>query len=251
MTASSVAFFYALEADGARFEKENGPAIRSFELSGTPVQEYLVSGHKVYAMLMGSGTTSTTKNVTALVTKYPIDHLVSIGPVGAISEALTSDWFRVEKVVPWQSGTWTEAGFKPRPTWKIQLEELGPPLDHPPISVASGDAFIASATKREEIAKITGSQVVDMNLIGIMTSLTSQPINQVHFRIISDNADENASQEFNAFRKNYKGEGAIIAKAWIDQLPEDRTSPENYKNLRKILRGTSAPTPPTPLKSAK
>lgn len=250
--ASTVGFFYALEADGTRFDQENGPPVRSFDLLGTAVREFRVGTHRVYAVQMGAGTTTTTRNLTALLIKHPFDYLVSVGPIGSISDTISiGSWFRVSEVKPWQAGTWTESGFNPKSGWQIELEDIGTSLNFPPISVASGDAFVSSTMKRGEIAALTNCQAVDMNLLGMKTCLEGRNVTQVHIRVVSDNADEIASSAFQNFRKNYKGKGASLAQSWIKQLPEDETSPENYENLRKVLRGASAPTPPSPPKSAK
>lgn len=242
---SSIAFLYAMETEGILFEKENGPALRSFQLGQTSVKEYQVAGHRVFALQMGAGTTITTRNITALLTSQRIEYLVSVGPVGSISEHGIGKWFQVETVMPWQSGSWTTGGFQPKEGWSLKTKELPAPLDLPFLSVASGDAFIAASEIRNEIAVRTSCDAVDMNLLGLMTSLDSLEVNHVHFRVISDHADDEAAEAFKVFRKNYQGKGATLAKLWIEQLPEDQTSPENYENLRKILRGTSASTQPS------
>jgi len=108
------------------------------------------------------------------------------------------------------------------------------------IDVASGEQFISSMELRDEIHNATQCTAVDMNLFGLHSALALHRIPSIHIRVVSDNADENAVQDFKQFIRGYQGDGGKILAEWVQSLPPDTTHPSQYPNLRTLFEQSTA-----------
>ncbi|MEM7791184.1 MAG: hypothetical protein AAF546_07275 [Verrucomicrobiota bacterium] len=246
--ARTIGFFYALEADLAAFKEGASDTVRSISIGTTVVSEFRCGSDRVFAAKMGSGCVSTAINVQAVLTRFPCDLVISLGPVGALKSDLAAEqWYRVHECIPWQTGSHTNSGFQHKERSKIPLPvhdqnmELVPrgwkTLDE--ISVASGEVFVASQDFGLDLAERTGCDSVDMNLFGLLSAVEAHDIPSLHFRIVSDQADEDASGDFRKFVESYDGQGGKMVALHIQSLPPDPRSPASYPTLRELLDSTA------------
>lgn len=237
--ARSVAFFYALDADWHGFQEAAQTKAVARESGGRTIFEATVGETKVYAVKMESGCVQTAISAQALLTYRKVDLAFSVGPVGSLDEGLeVGSWALVKRVVPYQKADLATSTPETAP------EIVFPVPDHvpeefaklAPISVASGERFIASSGLRSEIAAATGCDAVDMNLFGLLSTLGVHKVPSINIRVASDLADELAGEDFASFVNDYDGQGGRMIAAAISALPPDMTSPAQYPELQKLLK---------------
>lgn len=241
-SGKTIAFFYALEADERTFRDAAGPSIRQIKIGNAVVSQYSLKGHTIYSARMRSGCVATAASAQALLSRFSCDDIISVGPVGALDPTLeVGSWHRVTRVVAWQKGSWMQERLirSEQAEWNFAVNELSPVPDQwkniSTISVSSGEAFVASDSFRTTLRAETGCDAVDMNLFGLLLVVQSHGLTGKHFRIVSDRADAQASEDFEAFVRGYDGTGGKLVAEMIELLPPDKTSPEAYEELRQLI----------------
>ena len=106
----------------------------------------------------------------------------------------------------------------------------------PGVRLVSGEAFVASSEKREELARQFKAQIVEMNAFGLLSSVQGTGAKVLILRVISDFANERAGEDFAAFLKTYQGEGGKMVAELVKMLPIGRDEPAAYDGLRKLLK---------------
>lgn len=245
--AEQIAFFYALDKDFTALKSESQSIPSPIKIGTRTIHRLHCGSNEVYAVKMGSGTVETATSVQALLTKFHCMMALSVGPVGSLAEHLTiGSWYRVSSIVAYQKGSWTTTGFQMSPAFTFDsptnvnlfpsnlafVNSLGASTN---IRVASGEAFIASSTERNRIRELTGADAVDMNLFGLATVCEDHRIPLLCWRVVSDSANDTASEDFRRFVQNYDGIGGRVAAAWIRQVPANPNSPATYPNLKRLL----------------
>ncbi len=244
LRADTIAFFYALDKDFDALKAQAEPAGQSIKVGTRILAVLQIKTHKVYGVKMGSGAVETAASAQALLARVKCDAAFSIGPVGALSDKLKIDsWIRVGEVVNYQKGSWTKSGFQLSPspmsslltnsTDKFNLPELFQKLDA--IKVASGEIFIASDDYRSQLRETTGADAVDMNLFGLIAVCADHRLPLTCWRVVSDKANDNASEDFRKFASSYNGAGGKAVAELIANLPANLNSPTSYPNLNKAL----------------
>jgi nucleoside phosphorylase len=240
--ADTIAFFYALDKDFETLKAETQSAGQSIKVGSRTIPVLLFNSHRVYAVKMGSGAAETAISAQALLGRVNCDEAFSVGPIGGLSDKLkVGSWYRVGEIIGYQKGSWTKAGFQlsANASWKLTnappkyLPELFQKLNN--IKVASGELFVASDNYRAQLRETTGSDAVDMNLFGLLTVCTDHHLPLVCWRVASDHADDNASDDFKKFVAHYDGAGGKAVAEIIKNLPLNPNSPDAYPNLRKLL----------------
>lgn len=280
--ADTVALFFALDEDLRALKMH--PEVREL---GNPVtvgtrniHRLGLGPHRIYAVKMASGSVETAMSAQALLSQFRCDWAFSIGLAGSLDDSLEMGrWYRVERVVSWQSGSVTPAGFQPgeRAAWDLDWDAFpteraddqaetrpdmhdpsfswtnhhdlrwaatsgsglavrgahGPPF--PLIALASGEAFIASENERTRLRHLTEAEAVDMNSFGLAAVCADHRVPLFIWRIISDRADEEASEMFRNFVGSYDGRGGVMAAEWITNLPPNPDAPETYPEIRRLL----------------
>ncbi len=242
--AGTIGWFYALDGDKAAFEEKVGTPSRTVTLAGgTVVNEYRVGPHKVLAAKMGAGCVATAVTVARVLALNPLDRVISTGPAGGIGENLKrGDWLNVGSVVAWQQGRAGEDGrIFPAEHSEIQVDKQptewpdGVWRTMPNVKLVSGEAFIASAEKRGELAGEFKAQIVEMNAFGLLTALQGTKVKVLILRVVSDFANEQASEDFSDFLKTYRGEGGKMVAELVKTLPVGKDEPAAHDALRKLL----------------
>jgi nucleoside phosphorylase len=154
-------------------------------------------------------------------------------------------WVTVKEVVAYQKGAWTSSGFALGEKARIDIDEkAGVGLERPAlwqklstVTVASGEIFVASDSYRAELGAATRAEAVDMNLFGLVTVCASHQLPLVCWRIVSDRADKNASENFQKFIASYDGAGGKALAEVLRMLPANPNVLESYPKLRELLEG--------------
>lgn len=240
--ADAIAFFYALDKDFETLKVEAQPAGQSVKVGSRSIAVLQIASHRMYAVKMGSGAVETATSAQALLAHIHCDEAFSVGPVGELSDKLkVGTWCQVGEVIGYQKGSWTKTGFQlsTNAEWKLtnvfttNLPDLFQKRDK--IKIASGEIFVASDNYRAQLHETSGADAVDMNLFGLVTVCADHRLPLICWRIVSDHADDNASDDFKKFVANYDGAGGKTVAEIIKNLPANPNSPEAYPNLRKIL----------------
>lgn len=242
--AGTVGWFYALDRDKEAFEEIVGTPSRTVTLKGgTVVNEYRMGPHKVVMAKMGAGCVATAVTVARVLALNTLDRVVSTGPAGGIGGNLKrGDWLNVSDVVAWQQGKAGEGGkIFPAENAGIQLDQRpsewpsGVWRTMPRVKLVSGEAFIASAEKRTELAGEFKAQIVEMNAFGLLTALQDTKVKVLILRVVSDFADERAGDDFSDFLKTYQGEGGKMVAELVRGLQTGNDEPAAHNALQKLL----------------
>ncbi len=242
-SSETIAFFYALDQDFQTLKTNCTPAGAPLKIGSRNIASLQLDTHRVYAVKMGSGAVETAASAQALLALIRCDMAFSVGPVGALSDALSvGSWHTVTNVVAYQKGAWTPNGFQASPISPMVSETNVMALNLPAlfttntsITVASGEMFVASSSQRQQLHESTGADAVDMNLFGLTTVCADHRVPLFCWRIASDKADDNASEAFKKFVASYDGAGGQAVAGIIATLPANSNSPAAYPNLLKAL----------------
>ncbi|MBU1692480.1 MAG: hypothetical protein KKC51_00800 [Verrucomicrobia bacterium] len=243
--ADTIAFFYALNADLQGLKELARETGQPVALGSRRIQRLSLGPHTIYSVKMGSGSVETAASAQALLSRFRCDWAFSLGPAGALSGNLeTGRWYRVDRVIAWQRGTEGSTGMSmsESSTWKTDWGRF--PANTLPllfqststISVASGELFVASTSERDRLSAVTQADAVDMNSFGLALVCADHGVPLFMWKVISDHADESASELFRAFVLAYQGEGGKALAEIIAALPANPRDPASYPAIEKLLR---------------
>lgn len=234
----TVGFFYALDADLQGLKTLAREVGQSAKVGTHSIQRLQLGTHTIYAVKMGSGAVETATSAQALLARYRCDWTFALGPAGALTKTVnTGCWYRVERVMAWQRG-------KTDVTWntdwsRFPVTNLPAPLQTTStLSVASGEQFISTAGERDRLQALTQADAVDMNSFGLALVCADHAVPLFSWKVISDRADENASETFRNFISTYSGEGGKALAEIIQALPANPNDPASYPAIEKLLRET-------------
>ena len=245
----TIGFFYALDADLQGMKTRAREMGQSAKVGSRSIQRLQLDTHTIYAVKMGSGAVETAASAQALLARSQCDWAFSIGPAGALSEAITTGgWHRVSRVMAWQRG---QADLTWNTDWtRFPVANLPAPLQTTStLSVASGEQFISMTGERDGLQAATQADAVDMNSFGLALVCADHGVPLFAWKIISDRADENASETFRNFIAAYSGEGGRALAEIIQALPANPNDPASYPTIQQLLRDTH-PEPLNPAATA-
>lgn len=245
----TIGFFYALDADLQGMKTRAREMGQSAKVGSRSIQRLQLDTHTIYAVKMGSGAVETAASAQALLARSRCDWAFSIGPAGALSEAITTGgWHRVSRVMAWQRG---QADLTWNTDWtRFPVANLPAPLQTTStLSVASGEQFISMTGERDGLQAATQADAVDMNSFGLALVCADHGVPLFAWKIISDRADENASETFRNFIAAYSGEGGRALAEIIQALPANPNDPASYPTIQQLLRDTH-PEPLNPAATA-
>ncbi len=243
--ADNTAFFYALDADYQALKESAREAGQPIQVGSRSIHRLHLGPHTIYAVKMGSGAVETAASAQAVLTRFHCDWAFALGPAGALTDKCPiGSWYRVARIVAWQRGVAGIAGTvqSEASSWNYDWSKM--PVTNLPavlqttsgISVASGEMFVTSSSERERLYATTETDVVDMNSFGLALVCADHNVPLFAWKIISDNADENASENFRAFVAKYRGEGGKALADVIGALPSNPHDPSTYPAIKKLLR---------------
>lgn len=239
--AGTVAWFYALDQDKAKFEEVVGKPLRSFKSGTCTMHEYQVGPHRIVASKMGSGCVTTATVVATVMALNSASRVISTGPAGMIRDGMERGaWLRISQVSAWQKGK-AEGGGRidsgegeavpydeadwPSGVWKS--------FNSAPLT--SGEAFVASDEVRAALCSTTKASLVEMNAFGLLKALEGRNIKLLILRVASDRADGRASEDFNDFVKHYDGQGGQMVADLVKALPIGQDEPSAHEALKELL----------------
>ena len=232
--AAQLAFFYALEADAAALSARGQIVAPSIKVGSRNIQRLRLGPHTVYLTKMGSGCLETALSAQALLVRFRCDAAYSIGPAGALRDGLVpGTWYAVDRVRAWQKIS--DAGHTLAPCTNLAARaNLLNTTSR--LCVASGENFITSTEERARVHDISRADAVDMNLYGLILACEDHRVPLTAWKIISDLADESASDSFQAFRDAYNGAGGAALADLILALPPDPADPLTHPAIERALR---------------
>jgi len=233
VSARNIAFLYALDKD-LTVLKTLGKSEKALPIGNRKASIIHVGPNTVFAIKMNSGSIETAVSTQALLSRERIDVAFSTGPAGALKANLSrGEWLAIRSCLSYQAGSHTMSGHVlPEPDVLFENpQELNLPL----AAIASGELFIASDEKKQEIIQQTDADLIDMNTAGLSTACKSHSVPLYCIRIVSDLADNQASKDFADFVQEYDGVGARLFFEWLKKLPPDETDPSSHPHLKKIL----------------
>lgn len=242
--ADEIALLYALEADWQAVKGDTTAS--SHNVGGTVVHTVTIGPHTVRAVQMGAGNVETAINASRLLTKFPCDRAISIGPAGFIGKGQDHHRiFLVNEVTGYQRGTWSPQGWSQASSANITLDlpSLGEEARnalwnaYPREKLAAGDVFVANSRERERIHLETQANLIDMNSFGAASVCQKAHVPLLILKICSDSADDKAAEAFKAFVSAYDGELGHMVRKWISGLPISKDSPKAYGEIQRALQG--------------
>ena len=250
--ADTIAFFYALDADLQGLKTVARELGQSASVGTRSIQRLRLGSHTIHAVKMGSGAVETAASAQALLARNRCDWAFSLGPAGALAETVsTGSWYRVARVVAWQHGSSASASPSDSPSWntdwtKLPATNIPPPLGTASnLVVASGEQFISTSGDRDRLQALSLADAVDMNGYGLALVCADHGVPLFSWKVVSDRADEDASETFKAFIASYSGEGGKALAEVIQSLPANPNDPSSYPAIERALReaGGAVPEP--------
>lgn len=236
LCGETIAFLYALENDANSLVAAGATMVRTETIGYRTVRTYRLGTHTVLGVMMTSGQAESAVSTATILAKRQVDAVVTTGVVGAINDDFRiGQTVLIDKIFAWQAGShhggaWSETP-RSRPSLRLWTKLK---CELPRSGVASGDVFIADDAERMRLGSVSGMPLVDMNLFGIQTAANAHGVPVFHLRMVSDRADDRASEDFRKFASNYRGElGARLAEL-IKALPDDDQSPQTYPALKRL-----------------
>jgi adenosylhomocysteine nucleosidase len=239
---AETAVLVALPSEQSALSREVRVVGQSVELAQHRVSIGYHKGEKLYIVRTGAGNLNSAMVTQALLTRYKIDRVISIGVAGNLNDGWKiGDLLIATNVVNHQEGTERPGGFEP-------AEKSAPPpgsgeygrkceaLRSNVVEIArttltneiprqgrlvSGDSFIASTAKRKWLREAFHAEAVDMVSAGIARVCEANGVPYVIIRVFSDNADESASAAFTRFVQSGKGNEPVtvpIAIRLVEQV---------------------------------
>lgn len=237
--ADDIAFFYALEQDLAPLKAVSTVDAEPRRVGSRMITRLRVHGHDVDAVKMGSGCVEAALSAQAILACRTYDLAISVGPAGSLAPSVeTGQWYRIEKTILWQKGSETSSGFQAGKEQSVSLV-AGPAVSLLSITnirtIAAGEAFISSSSKRAQLQAASGADMVDMNSHGVAAACTDHAVPLVMLRIISDHADEHAPEVFRQFLETYRGDGGSLAVEILAALPANPARSSSYGEIQRVL----------------
>ena len=242
----TIGFFYALDAD-LKGLKTSAQYLGQATVGSRSIQRLQLESHTIHAIKMGSGAVETAASAQALLGRTRCDWAFSLGPAGALSDAVSiGTWHRVEQVKAWQRG---DANSSWHTDWtRFPVTNFPAPLQTTStLTVASGEQFISTTSERDRVQALTQADAVDMNSFGLALVCADHGVPLFSWKIISDRADENASETFRWFVSTYSGEGGQALAGIIQALPANPNDPASYPAIRQLLRESPPPEAGAPV----
>ncbi len=175
--------------------------------------------HKFIAVVARAGLQESCLTANAALMKFKADRIISIGVAGSLSEkykqgdivvirsvgqhdrgtysGLCNFAVKNDQLTPLLWDPWLET-FNGR--LKTLAEEQGMTI-HEDVLI-SGNSFISSEEKRQQLAARFKADLVDMNSAGIEESAQSMCVPCYIIRVVSDYANEKAGDDFKKFVEN-------------------------------------------------
>jgi adenosylhomocysteine nucleosidase len=234
-----IALIVATEEQAKAARKTLLPAGEPLREGGRKIEHGFYEGERVHLVLSGAGLVPTAQTTTMLLSKYPIDVVISYGIAGGLRDHGETDPGTVIvalEVKQHNLGVTRDAGSSsaPRPDLgaaasasgesqaasRRLAERVALGLARADVSVTTGtlvcgDEFVASPERRRELRAEFDAVAVDMNGTGVTVPASAYGVPWVVVRRITDRADARAGVDF---AENTRRSGASIDEQVIEIL---------------------------------
>lgn len=184
----------------------------------------------LYIVVSGAGEIAAAAATQMLITRYKTDAILNFGFVGAINDCLQCQQVvLVRDMVHYDADTSAidnvPAGryldfddiFVPFDT-KLLKKTLAAFPSLQTVRAASGDTFIASGEKKQQLREMFSADICDMESAGILLTAARNNIPALSLKVVSDNADESSPISFIEIAYNGTKACAAILAEIVDEL---------------------------------
>ena len=205
----------ALAEETLPIHEKLGNLTQASVIAGVSVYEIQTSKDTIYLACSGTGEIRAAQATQLLIDIFDIDAILNFGFVGSLSPSLNiGDLVIVEKAVHsafdlrYIDGTGLGQYDRRDGLYFYFDQNLLNyvrnvlPVTTKVVTISSEDAFIASKEKKEERRKLFGADICDMESIGIALVCERNEIPAFCMKIVSDNADAEATQDFKITLQN-------------------------------------------------
>jgi 5'-methylthioadenosine/S-adenosylhomocysteine nucleosidase len=263
---ADTAVFVALPSELDAVRQEVRLVGQPVELAGRRVSIGYRKGEKLYLVRTGAGNLNSAMVTEGLIAKHRVDRVISIGVAGNLNdEWKIGDVLIASDVMNHQQGKETPTGFETQQKaegrmqneeYRRECEELRKAAKEIATEIlrqaqndknaknlralatlregtlVAGDSFIAGSAKRKWLRETFNADAVDMVSAGIARVCEANGVPYVILRVLSDNADEDASADFAAFVQNYRQPvTAEVALRMIEQIVRDRKGADTTERV--------------------
>lgn len=210
-----------------------------------------LNGRNVILAQTGVGKVNAAMTTAVLLDRFHPTEVIFTGIAGSINPTLQpGDVVIGEKTVQHDFGEWGMNGFRPNPTRNPVNEKTNPffvpsdarlvglaqkasarteftaiPLDNEKRKprcitgiIASGDAFIAAPSKKNELHKQIQADAVEMEGAAVAQICYQQGVPFIVIRSMSDNADAKANMDLKRFYQTAAGNSAQLVITLVELL---------------------------------
>ena len=241
LRADNLAVFLALDHDIKALVASGTETGQPILVGTRKIRRVTIGQHQIYVTLMGSGCVETAVSAEALLARYRCDLAFSVGPAGAITDsAAEGTWWKVDQCLVANKAAGEGSASQP---YDLESSAEGTTWALPDCfklancaKLVSGEQFISSTQGRQTLATVSrGATLVDMNTHGLVVACANHGVPLHVWRIVSDQANENAGESFRNFVSNYNGAGARALTKLIHGLPTNPKAATSYTGIKRLL----------------
>jgi adenosylhomocysteine nucleosidase len=216
---ADTAILYALPSELDALRKEIRMVGEPVRIADRQIHVGYRKGEKIILAQSGSGQITAAISTQAVLGRYKVSRLISIGPAGNLSDDWkVGDVVVASEIIHYEAGSEKPGGFilkepaKMPASYVAECERLRQMAkteilrfaqnDNVTARIASGEKFIASRVKRQWLRETFKADAVDMMSAAISRACEANGVPYVMVRVLSDNADEQASEDFATFSRS-------------------------------------------------
>ena len=196
-----------------------------------------LGGRDVVIVRCGIGKVSAAICAQILVDDFHVTHVINTGAAGSLDAKLDIGDVVISTEAVEHDFDVSQIGFKKgeHPYINMQnfpasvelrkqalqaVKEAAPDIRAMEGRICSGDQFISSQVKKEEIIREFGGSCVEMEGGAIAHACYLSDVPFVIIRAISDKADDSSQVSFDEFARKAAERGAAIVKSMVEHWPE-------------------------------
>lgn len=192
-------------------KRKYGEPYKIDSYSGYEVLRYQMDGWECYVIHTGAGEIAASTSTQLLISVYHVDMILNFGVVGALTEEMTKHRLCVVKdVVHYDFDTSVvdncEVGrYMEYPSVYIPTTEslwqdaIKYNADLKPVVCASGDKFIETAEKKQELHRTFQADICEMEAAGIVITCNRNKVPCLLIKMVADGLEGGAEE----FRKEF------------------------------------------------
>ncbi len=183
-----------------------GTKLEELTYCGYTVKKYSTEEYNLYILKCGAGEIAAAAGVQFLITKFDVDLVVNFGVVGGLTpEMAVTHTCIVDKVVHYdfdtsacddcEVGRYLDQPSLYLPATQQLVEkalEIDPQLKR--VICASGDKFIADPKKKEELHKLYGAEICEMEAAAIVLTCNRCKVPCLLIKTVSDSITGGAEE---------------------------------------------------------